>query len=63
MYFFAAAIAGALVRLTRKCPRCGGKQIVPRELVRRNVRCRFCHAIIIPPDRTPGTDFHYRSYK
>lgn len=35
--------------LTRSCPRCGHKQVVPEEKLTAAVRCERCAATVPPP--------------
>ncbi|PKN35321.1 MAG: 30S ribosomal protein S27 [Deltaproteobacteria bacterium HGW-Deltaproteobacteria-19] len=43
--------AAKILRLKRRCPKCGSDQVVPESRERETVKCRFCGAEI-PPKKT-----------
>lgn len=48
MLLFGQAIIGTMLALARRCPACGGRQVVPSSRKRRSVPCRSCGAQIPP---------------
>jgi uncharacterized protein (DUF983 family) len=54
---FLAAVVGAILGLSRRCPRCGRDQIVPRSKKYETVACKFCGA-----DTPPKKSLHLRRH-